>query len=111
MNTDPLDRKLDAYAKQALPSTPSDFPAAVWREVERRRGETLSWDILLSPRIALAGLAFALLVGIVPVVVVVKLQSSKQLASESLHFDVFSTDRAGHVVSGLVQQQTSGHRH
>ena len=111
MNNNSLDQRLNAYANQPLPSAPADLPIAVWREIERRRAKTISWEALLSPRIALAGLAFALLVGIVPVVVVVKLQSSKQLASESLHFDVFSTDRAVHVVSSLVQQQTSGHRH
>ena len=110
MNDDPLDRKLEAYAKQPLPSMPPDLTAAVWRDVERRRGESISWDALLSPRIALAGLAFALLVGIAPAVVVVKLQSSRQLASESLHFDVFSTDVA-RVVGGLVQPGANSHRH
>ena len=111
MNDDPLDRKLDAYARKPLPSPPPDLSRAVWQEVERRRGEAFSWDALLSPRLALAGLAFALLAGIAPAVVLVKLQSSRQLASESLHFDVFSTEIARHVVSGLVQPPTSGHRH
>lgn len=111
MSTDPLDEKLGAYAQQPLPSAPADLPTAVWRQIEGQRADTFSWDKLLSPKVALAGLAFALLVGIAPAVVLVKLQSSKQLASESLHFDVFSTELAGNVVSGLKPAQSSAHRH
>lgn len=111
MNDDPLDRKLEAYAKQPLPSVPSELSGAVWREVERRRAGSFSWEAMLSPRLALAGLAFALLLGIAPAVVFVKLQNSKQLASESLHFDVFSTSFAGQVVSGLAHPQNNRGRH
>lgn len=111
MNTDPVERWLDALAKQSLPSAPGDLSAGVWQEIERRRASTrFSWELLLSPRLALAGLAFALVVGVVPAVAFAKAQNAKRRAADSLHFDAFSTRAAGQMISGLTASH-DGSRH
>ena len=73
MNPDPLERRLEAYAKQPLPAAPANVADDVWREIERRRHESLlarlGWhELLKRPSWALAGLSFALAVGAIPAV-------------------------------------------
>lgn len=112
MNTDPVERRLDAFAKQPLPPAPGDLAAGVWQEIERRRtASAFSWESLLSPRLALAGLAFALLAGVVPAVAFSKAQSAKRRAADSLHFDAFSTRVAGQMINGLTASQSDTSRH
>lgn len=100
MTPDPLDRKLEDYARQPLPAAPADMSVEVWRAIEQRRTVAqFPWDGLLSPRMAVAGLVFALLAGVIPALAFAKVQASKRLASDSLHLDAFSTRGAAQVVS------------
>jgi hypothetical protein len=112
MNPDPLERRLEAYAKQELPRVPANVAADVWREIERRRHESLlarlGWhELLKRPAWALAGLAFALAVGAIPAVAFGRVQQAEQLARDSLHFQVFSPRPRGQIVSLLARPQTS----
>lgn len=109
MDTDPLDRELEAYARQPLPQAPHELSAGVWSEIEQRRASPrFAWDLLLSPRLALTGLAFALLGGVAPALAFVKWQNSKRLATDSLHFDAFSTRPDAPLVSKLTSTSHSG---
>lgn len=111
MNTDPVERRLDAFAKQPLPSAPGDLAAGVWQEVERRRGSIrFGWESLLSPRLAVFGLAFAVLVGVVPAVAFSKAQSAKRRAADSLHFDTFSTRAVVPMISDLTSSPSAASR-
>jgi len=99
MNSDPLDDLLHAYAKQPLALSHSNLKTGVWRRIETVRSRMLGWrfalrDLLLGPRIALAGLAVALVVGIVPAVTARAMDQSS-IARTSLHLDVFSTRSPG----------------
>jgi hypothetical protein len=112
MNTDPLDRKLERYAQAPLPAAPLNVAAGVWHEIEHRRRQSLvarlGWNELLSrPRWALAGLAFAVAVGAVPAVAFTRAQQAKQLARDSLHFDVFSPHPRGQIASLLAKPDNS----
>ena len=94
-----------------LPPAPRDLSSGVWREIEQRRASPrFTWESLLSPRLALTGLAFALLGGVVPALAFVKFQNSKRLATDSLHFDAFSTRTAAPLVSKLTYASETGHR-
>lgn len=110
MNPDPLERKLEAYARQPMPDPPSNLSAGVWGEIERRRGSSgFGWSELLArPYLTLAALAFAIAMGVVPAFAFVKTQNAKRLASDSLHFDVFSTHAAGQVVGALSKSGQLG---
>lgn len=115
MNSDPLDRKLEAYAQQGLPSPPANVAAGVWQAIERRRRETLfvrlGWsELLRRPAWAIGGLAFALAIGVVPAVAVSRAQQAMRLARDSLHFDVFSPRARGQPASLLVEPDTA-HSH
>lgn len=112
MDTDPLDQKLEAYARQPVPHAPYELSAGVWREIEHRRASSrFAWDSWLSPRLALTGLALAFLGGIGPALAFVKSRSSNRLASDSLHFDAFSIQTAEPLVSKLTStSHRSDHR-
>lgn len=112
MNPDPLERRLDAYAKQSLPTAPGNVAAGVWREIERRRQEPLvgklGWpELLKRPAWAVAGLCFALAVGVVPALAFNRAQQAKRLARDSLHFDVFSPHARGQPASVLAKPDNS----
>lgn len=106
MNSDPLDRKLAAYASQSMPAAPTGISADVWREIERRRSSTrFGWsDLLARPRLAFAAIAFAVAAGVAPALAFAKLQISRRLASDSLHFDTFSTRSAAQVMSAAPER-------
>ena len=104
MNQDPLDPLLGDYAQHSLPRCPLDLQAGVWREIERRRHDTLAarlgWNELFQrPAWTLAGLVIALAVGAVPAMAFGHAQSTKQLARDSLHFEVFSPLARGQIAS------------
>lgn len=115
MNPDPLDRKLGDYAKQPLPSAPANVTAGVWQAIEHRRRETfgarLGWhELLKRPAWAIGGLAFALVVGVVPALAFSRAQNAKRIARDSLHFDVFSPHARGQPAS-LLAQPNNSHPH
>lgn len=112
MNPDTLERRLEAYAKQPLPAAPTNVAVAVWLEIERRRHESLlarlGWHKLLErPAWALAGLAFALAVGAIPAVAFSRVQQARQLARDSLHFEVFSPRPRGQIANLLAHPENS----
>lgn len=100
MNSDPLDDLLRAYSKEPLPE-PTSFPKAeLWRAIEHRRRKAswtglfpiLSWrELFREPRLAVAGLAVALVAGIVPAAAAHTYVVTPRVARESLHLDVFTT--------------------
>lgn len=98
MNTDPLDDLLKAYAKQPLPPPAPFSKAELWREIESRRRQpwwsglfpVLSWrEVFAEPRLAIAGLAVALVTGMVPVAAAHTFENTR-MARDSLHLDVFT---------------------
>lgn len=101
MNHDPLDEMLAGYAKQTLPTVTGPSPAEVWREIERRREQSV-WrrmfaifevrELFSEPRLALAAVAFALVVGVVPAALVSRTQNERRMARQSIHFEVFASD-------------------
>jgi len=103
MNPESLDDLLAGYAKRTLPTVTGPSQADVWREVERRRKQSV-WTRMFSvlelrelfgePRLTLAAVAFALVVGIVPAALVSRMQNEQRLARQSIHFEVFATDSA-----------------
>lgn len=112
MNPDPLERRLDAYAQQPLPTAPANVADGVWGEIERRRREPfvarLGWpDLLKRPAWAAAGLAFALAIGVVPALAFSRAQQAKRLARDSLHFEVFSPHARGQPASVLAKPDSS----
>ena len=103
MNSHQLDDLLRAYSKQPLPPPQERLTSGVWREIEQRRHRrfwmgifpVLSWrELFADPRLAVAGLAVALLAGVLPAAVV-RASDNAQLVRTSLHFDVFSTQSPG----------------
>lgn len=103
MNSEQLDDLLRAYSKHPLPPPPDRLTSGVWREIEQRRHRhvwlgifpVLGWrELFAEPRLAVAGLAIALLAGVLPAAVV-RASDDVQLARTSLHFDVFSTRSPG----------------
>ena len=99
MNADPLDDLLRDYAGQPVPA-PSRHPKpAVWARVEaqKRRRDWLgiraifSWrDIFAEPRVAVAGLALALITGVVPVAAAAGSFDRTELVRDSLHLQCFT---------------------
>lgn len=103
MNSDSLDQLLHAYSQQPLPPPPNRLTSGVWREIELRRRRswwlgifpTLSWqELFAEPRLAVAGLAVALIAGVLPAAAA-RASADAQLAQTSLHFDVFSAYSPG----------------
>lgn len=94
-----LDSILAAYAKQPLPKLRSPSRSEIWSAIEQRRKQS-SWtrifstldlrDLFSEPRMAVAALAFAALVGIVPAAVIGRTQNERRLARQSMHFEVFA---------------------
>ena len=116
MNPDPLDRKLEAYAKEPMPAVPLEIEAGVWRAIEDRRGATLAarlgWSELLKrPLWAAAGLAFAVAIGAVPAAAFMRAQNAKALARHSLHLEVFSSHTSGQAASVLTPPKTPESSH
>lgn len=112
MNTDPLDDLLKAYAKQPLPPPAAFSKAELWRVIEARHRQpwrsgllpVLSWrELFAEPRLAIAGLAVALVTGMVPVAAAHTFENSS-LVRDSLHLDVF-TRCAGCVPANLLPSQ------
>ena len=103
MNHDPLDDMLAGYAKRTLPTVAGPSQVEGWREIERRRQQSV-WrrmfaifevrELFSEPRMALASVAFALVVGVVPAALVSRTQNERRLARQSIHFEVFATDSA-----------------
>ena len=121
MKPDRLENTLAAYAAQPLPPLSGPSTADVWREIEQRRRHSwrsrifpvLDWRELFSqPRLAVAALAFAVTVGVVPAAAVNRIENERQLARQSIHFDVFSAHAGalGSVFSRPVAMVTNGKR-
>lgn len=101
MKPDRLETILAAYAAQSLPASSEPSTAEVWREIERRRRQSLwsrifpmfDWrEFLLEPRLAVAAVAFAVTVGVLPAMAFNRIENERRLARQSMHFDVFSVD-------------------
>jgi hypothetical protein len=98
MNPDPLDDLLKAYSAQPLPPPAPQSKATIWREIEKRRRRAwsgifvvLSWrELFAEPRLAIAGLAVALITGMVPAAAAHAFESPR-VVRESLHLEVFTT--------------------
>lgn len=98
MNSDPLDKLLDAYSRQPAPKPPDRFAAGVWQEIKLRRDQSLwrralrslGWqELFREPRVAIPALALAVLIGLLPALSI-RSYDRTRLARESLHFEVFS---------------------
>ena len=101
MKPDRLEETLAEYAQQPLPPLSEPSTVGVWREIDRRRRQsiwsrmfpTLDWRELFSePRLAVAALAFAVMVGILPAAAFNRNENERRLARQSIHFDVFSAE-------------------
>lgn len=98
MNLDPLDDLLKSYSEQSLPPPPSRSKVTIWQEIEQRRRcawfgvfPVLNWrELFAEPRLAIAGLAVALVTGIVPAAAAHAFETPR-VVRESLHLDVFTT--------------------
>lgn len=101
MNND-LDSWLASYAKQPLPDFKGPSCSEIWAAIDQRRKQS-GWlrllstldvrDLFSEPRMAVAALAFAILVGVVPAAVVGRAQNERRLARQSIHFEVFAVSR------------------
>lgn len=120
MKPDPLDRLLAEFAGQP-PHACGLSHAEVWQAIELRRGQSvwarmlslLEWRELFSePRIAFAGAAFAVIVGVVPAAMLGRAEDHRRLARQSIHFDVFSAESVslGSVFSKPLAVAPSLHR-
>jgi len=97
-----LDSMLEAYTKQPLPKFKGPSRSEIWGAIDQRRKQS-SWtrifstldlrDLFLEPRMAVAALAFAALVGMVPAAVVGRTQNERRLARQSIHFEVFAVSQ------------------
>lgn len=111
-----FDSLLSAYAKQPLNHTPGPSTREIWSEIERRRAQSL-WsriastldlpDLFAEPRMAVAALAFAMLVGIVPAAMASRVESERQLARQSIHFEVFTVG-SNPLAMGFTKAPTTG---
>ena len=98
MNPDPLDDLLKAYAEQPLPLPLLQSKESIWREIEQRRRRAWfgivpvrSWhELFAEPRLAIAGLAVALVAGIVPAAAQTFIEKPR-VVRDSLHLNVFTT--------------------
>jgi len=110
MKPDPIDRALASYAQESLPMCPDRLTSDVWREIDRRRRESvwtrlfplLDWNELFrEPRLALSAVGLALAVGLVPAFLQTRPLSDTRLARESLHFEVFSSQTPLAMLAGI----------
>jgi ABC-type nitrate/sulfonate/bicarbonate transport system permease component len=101
MKHDPFDALLAAYAKQPLPTEAGPSAGEVWREIERRRTQSI-WarmfsslelrELFSEPRMAVVAVALAAIVGVVPAALVGRTENAQRLARRSIHFEVFAMD-------------------
>lgn len=101
MNHDPLDDMLAGYAKRTLPTVAGPSQGEVWREIARRREQSV-WrrmftifeerELFSEPSFSLAALAFAVVVGVVPAALVSRTQNEQRMVRQSIHFEVFASD-------------------
>lgn len=121
MKPDRFEKLLAAYAAEPLPTSTEPSIAAIWQEIERRRRPSLwsrifpvfDWqELFLEPRLAVAAVAFAITVGVVPAMAINRAENERRLARQSIHFDVFSADTAalGSVFAKPVAMVTPGRR-
>ena len=121
MKPDRLETLLAAYAAQYLPKQSGPSIAEVWHEIERRRQQpfwsqifpVIDWhELFLEPRLAVAALAFAITVGVVPAMAFNRIENERRLARQSIHFEVFSSDAGtlGSVFAKPVAMVTPGRR-
>ncbi len=97
MTPDPLDSLLRDFSRQPLPSSPAALPTLVLAEVERRRqrGGWRRWlgvfetELLPRPSLALAAMAVAVAVGLMPSLWRAP-EPTAGLARRSLHLESFS---------------------
>ena len=101
MKPDRLEAMLAAYAAQPLPPSSGASAAAVWLEIENRRQPSwwarlfpvLDWrEVFTEPRMAVAGLALAVTVGVVPAMAINHAENKRELVRQSIRFDVFSSN-------------------
>lgn len=104
MNPDHLENMLASYAAQPLPRLSEPSAMEIWREIDRRRHRSIwarmfpwhEWrELLAEPRLAVAGVAFAVVIGIVPTFVLNRAEDERRLARQSIHFDVFAVHVSG----------------
>ena len=116
MKPDTLDDLLIAYAQQPVPAT-SLRTSDAWREIERRRRQNvwsrlfliLDWhELFAEPRLALAALAFALMIGAVPAMAMARAEHADHLARQSIHFEVFSATSSGQLAVLLPPLSAAG---
>lgn len=98
-----LDSMLAAYAKEPLPEFKGPSRSEIWGAIEQRRRQS-GWlrvfstldlrDLFSEPRMAVAALAFAVMVGVVPAAVVGRTQNERRLARQSIHFEVFAVNQS-----------------
>jgi len=103
MSFDRIEKLLAASAAQPLPPSAEPATAEIWREIDQRRQQSV-WtrmfaifevrELFSEPRMALAAVAFALMVGAVPAALVSRSQNERRLARQSIHFEVFAADSA-----------------
>lgn len=101
MNND-LDAMLEAYANQPLPKFKGPSRSEIWGAIDQRRKQS-GWirifstldlrDLFAEPRMAIAALAFAVLVGVVPAAVIGRAENERRLARQSMHFEVFAVSQ------------------
>lgn len=97
-----LDSLLTAYAKQPLPEFKGPSRSEIWSAIELRRKQS-GWsrifstldlrDLFTDPRMAVAAVAFAAVVGMVPAALVGRTQNERRLARHSIHFEVFAVSQ------------------
>lgn len=119
MKHDPLEQTLASYARQPLPPCPEQLTADVWRDIERRRQESvwsrlfplLDWHELFGePRLAVVALGFAVMIGVVPAVVLSRAENTKRLARQSMHFEVFSANSSAQFATLFAEPAASALR-
>ncbi len=111
-----LNSMLSEYARQPLPRVTGPTDAEIWREIGRRRTQSL-WsrisaalelpDFISEPHLAVAALTFAAIVGIVPAVMIGRAEKERRLARQSIHLEVFAVS-ANTIGSVLTSPKDAG---
>ncbi|HVU18367.1 MAG TPA: hypothetical protein VHD32_15795 [Candidatus Didemnitutus sp.] len=121
MKPDRIDELLAAYANQPLPSSREPSADRIWRAINTRRRQSwwsrvfpvIDWrELFAEPRLAVAAVAFAIMIGVVPAMAVNRAENERRLARQSIHFEVFSADAGslGSVFARPVAMVTPGRR-
>ena len=104
MKPDRLDDLLSSYAQQPVPTRANATRGDIWNAIEQRRHRGLwrRWlafadigELIARPSLALATLAFAALVGIVPAALSGHSARESQMARQSIHLEAFSARANG----------------